>query len=425
MPLPSPSGREKKSDFVGRCMSDPTMREEFPDRDQRLAVCSKRAEGKSDSMDVRFEDTVPLESTRTTSDGYLVAEVRCARTGCQDYLAAELGLEGMDRVTVYRPEEAVFAKDSLATYAGKPVTRGHPPVMVDATNWREYAVGDVGDEIARDGEFVRVPMRLMDQATIDAVRAGEREISMGYTTPIEYRDGVAPDGTPYQAVQTGPIRINHLAVVPRARGGSSLRIGDDASTWGAAPQPAKKEDAMPEQLRTIMVDGLSIQVTDQGAQAIEKLQRQLSDARKSWEEEKEKKDGEIAVLSKQTDTKDGEIAALKKQLEDATSPAAMADAVRQRSAVMDAGQRAGVEGMDQMTDAEIRRAVVRKTLGDTADSMSDDAISGAFVYAARDLGDSRRLATGVTPPAAPGSVADQAYSESVAHLRDAWKREAS
>lgn len=372
----------------------------------------------------RFEDTVPVATTRTTSDGYLVAEVRCARTGCQTYLASEVGVTtDAPVVTVYRPEEAVFDKASLATYAGKPVTRGHPPVMVDSSNWREYAVGEVGDEIARDGEFVRVPMRLMDQATIDAVQRGEREISMGYTTPIEQRDGVAPDGTPYQAVQTGPIRINHLAVVPRARGGAQLRIGDDASHWGAAPQPTKKEDAVSEQLRTIVVDGLSVQTTDQGAQAIDKLQTLLADAKRDYEKEKETKDGEIAALAKTVETRDGEIAALKKQLEDATSPTALDAAVRARSVVLDAGRRAGIENMDGMSDADIRRAVVQKTLGDDAKSMSDAAIEGAFVYAAKNLGDSRTLATGVQPPApAATSVADTAYRESLSAMQDAWRR---
>jgi hypothetical protein len=39
MPLPSPSKKEKKSDFISRCMSDEAMKKEYPNRDQRLAVC--------------------------------------------------------------------------------------------------------------------------------------------------------------------------------------------------------------------------------------------------------------------------------------------------------------------------------------------------------------------------------------------------
>jgi hypothetical protein len=373
----------------------------------------------------KFEDTATLANTRVTSDGYLVGEVRCARTGCQNYTARDIGIgDGDDTVVVHRPEEAVFARDSLATYTGKPVTRGHPPALVDSKNWRQYAVGDVGEDIARDGEFVRVSIKLMDQEAIDAVQRGEREISMGYTTPIEARDGTAPDGTKYQAVQTGPIKINHLAIVPRARGGSGLRIGDGAEKWGTAPRPldaVAKGDKMSDQLRNIVVDGLTVSTTDQGAQAIEKLQKQLSDAEKNMEKEKETKDGQIAALTKSVETKDGELAAVKKQLSDATSPQAMADAVRARSEVLDAGKHAGIENMDTLSDADIRRAIVKKQLGDVATNMSDDAISGAYTYAAKTLGDGQHLASGTTPPTSAVSDADKAYNESTAHMRDAWK----
>lgn len=39
MPLPKPKDDESKEDFVGRCMGNETMKEEYPDNDQRLAVC--------------------------------------------------------------------------------------------------------------------------------------------------------------------------------------------------------------------------------------------------------------------------------------------------------------------------------------------------------------------------------------------------
>ena len=40
MPIPKPTPKENKKDFVMRCMSDDTMVNEFPETDQRLAVCS-------------------------------------------------------------------------------------------------------------------------------------------------------------------------------------------------------------------------------------------------------------------------------------------------------------------------------------------------------------------------------------------------
>ncbi len=39
MPLPTPNAGESQDDFISRCMGNPTAMDDFPDRDQRLAVC--------------------------------------------------------------------------------------------------------------------------------------------------------------------------------------------------------------------------------------------------------------------------------------------------------------------------------------------------------------------------------------------------
>jgi hypothetical protein len=39
MPIPKPKTGEKQAEFVNRCMANPTMKSEYPDKDQRLAVC--------------------------------------------------------------------------------------------------------------------------------------------------------------------------------------------------------------------------------------------------------------------------------------------------------------------------------------------------------------------------------------------------
>lgn len=39
MPLTKRKPGEKRKDFMMRCMTDPTMRKEFKNTDQRLAVC--------------------------------------------------------------------------------------------------------------------------------------------------------------------------------------------------------------------------------------------------------------------------------------------------------------------------------------------------------------------------------------------------
>ena len=48
MPIPNPRGQEQKKNFVGKCMSDSVMLDEFPEEKQRAAVCfSKWKKSKS------------------------------------------------------------------------------------------------------------------------------------------------------------------------------------------------------------------------------------------------------------------------------------------------------------------------------------------------------------------------------------------
>jgi hypothetical protein len=39
MPLPTPKPTENQKDFIQRCVTDSTMKAEYPREDQRLAVC--------------------------------------------------------------------------------------------------------------------------------------------------------------------------------------------------------------------------------------------------------------------------------------------------------------------------------------------------------------------------------------------------
>ena len=366
-------------------------------------------------MTSQFTDAATISGTRRTNDGYLVADVRCARAGCQDYAGADFGLVG-GTVTVYRPESAVFAKDSLATFAGKPVTVNHPPEMVTADNWKQYAAGDIGTDIARDGEYVRVQIKVMDAAAIKAIEDGTKEISMGYTTPVEMQDGVAPDGTKYQAVQTGPIRINHLAIVPKARGGSNLRIGDSADHWGASPLTVAdiKEGNMSDTLRKIMVDGLQVETTDAGATAIEKLTKQLSDAAAALTAAEKKAEEEAAAKEKEMAKKDAEIADLKAKTLDAAAIDAM---VKDRA---DLVARAKAIQPDAVTDgksaADIKRAVVVAKRGDAVKDKADAYIDAAFDL----LGDAEDPAKKALADASTAKVGD-AYADYENRMSNAWK----
>lgn len=244
---------------------------------------------------IKFTDKAQI-GKRSTKDGYLVAMSKVARTGVQDYLAAELGLPGDGVVRVNRPESEVFAKDAMASLTHAPVTINHPAEMVDADNWKDLAVGEVGEGVLRDGEWLAVPLIVKDAKGIDAAGSTHQEISMGYTA--ELKD--APAGADYDLEMTS-IRFNHLALVPKGRAGAEARIGDGAVNWGAAPQQLEDHSMT---TKAIVVGDEAVNVP---ADVADKITAALDAAKK----EVEAKDADIVDRDKAIAEHMAEIANLK------------------------------------------------------------------------------------------------------------------
>lgn len=338
---------------------------------------------------MQFFDAVTVGGTRQTKDGYLVAMARVARIGIQDYLGTEvdpdneLGLRDKPIVRIYRPEASVFHKDAFASYAHRPMTNDHPGGDgVNSKNWKDVAVGNTGGEVVRDGDFVAVPLVIMDQAAIDDYHAGKRELSMGLEAELIVQDGQTPQGEHYDAY-LGPMSMNHVALVDRARGGNQLRIGDRRAAPASPParhNPTGGHDMA--DTKKILVDGLSIETTEQGAQVIEKLQRQLTDAAAATKTLTDTHTAALAAKDTELAKKDAEIDGLKvKVLTDADLDArvkARADLIGTAKAIAD-GDYSG------KTEAEIRKAAVVAKLGDAAVKDKPDAyIAARFDILAED-----------------------------------------
>ncbi|EZP79525.1 hypothetical protein BV97_03962 [Novosphingobium resinovorum] len=181
---------------------------------------------------VMLMDRAPLERVRKLADGRIAAVARFARSGVYQYTGSEVGRPDLSSVNVYRPESEVFDQAAMASFAHKAITVGHPAQAVTADNWSAHSAGWTEGKIARDGEFVEIPLMLADASAVRAYESGEaRELSAGYTSELVWGDGVAPDGTRYQATMR-QIRGNHIALVAQGRAGSSCRIGDSMHNQG-------------------------------------------------------------------------------------------------------------------------------------------------------------------------------------------------
>ena len=85
MPLPTPNG-EPKSEFVSSCMANDTMKEEFPDKGQRLAVCNSQYKAKG----YEAQDIVHAISTLLPDDE-LPEEIQYLPPGTHSITATKNG----------------------------------------------------------------------------------------------------------------------------------------------------------------------------------------------------------------------------------------------------------------------------------------------------------------------------------------------
>ncbi len=378
---------------------------------------------------MQFTDAVTVSGTRRTADGYLIAEAKSVRTGIQLYSGDEVGKPEMPIVRVYRPAEQVFADASLQSFTHAPVTMNHPDEAVTAANWKDLAIGEVSTAAKKDGEWVHLPLILKDAKAIAEVEEGKRELSAGYTCELVWGDGVTPDGQQFDATQTN-IKINHLAVVTRARAGSQARIGDGAS-WGAAPfipdHNPKKETIMT--LKTVTVDGIPVEVTDQGAVVIGTLQTRLADANAKAEKAEAAHTAALAAKDAELAKKDAELDAMKaKVLSDADLDKRVqdrADLIAVASVIAKDVKTTG------LSDAAIRKAVVAAKLGDAAIAGKADAyIDARFDILAEDAKKeagadpfARVVSDGLKPTGTAQTQTNDAWKKSVEDL-NAWRKEA-
>lgn len=318
-----------------------------------------------------FSDALTFDrAARICADGSLVAEVFAARTGLQDYMGREVdpnnahGLRDKGTVKVYRPESEVFKADSLATFAAAPVTVDHPPQAVTADNWRGLGVGEINGDVVRDGQRVRVPIIIRDAAAVRAAQTTHKQLSMGYATELVFpTDGKHPDGTACDAYQTN-LRINHIALVPAARGGPELRVVDER------PAPLNQKETAP--MKKIVLDGLQVDLSDAEAvaAAFDKLQAKATDAQKALADA-------TAAHDKAMGEKDAELDEMKKKVVDQATIDALADAkaevVAKAKAIV--GDKLG--DTKGKTVAEVRRMALDAAKIDVADK-SDDYVEARF-----------------------------------------------
>lgn len=290
-------------------------------------------------------DAATLKEPLKSAAGYLRIPARLTRVGIFSYVNAD-GTTTRE----FRPPEEVFSQDSLDSLRLAPVTRGHPSdgKGVYPERARAVARGAVGEQIARDGDFVEATLGVFDSDLISAIERGdEREVSCGYLrafdpTPGEY------NGERYDGVQRN-IRYNHVAIVTKGRAGPDVALRMDEQQKG----PEGKGGTMGVKVK---VGDKEFEVAQEVADA---LTAQAADGSQALQREQARADAAEAQVKQLPALVKARVA-----LERAASVAVEA------------------EKMDAMSDRQIKEAVIAKAFPDLKCDGRDDAyVDGLFAAA--------------------------------------------
>lgn len=332
-------------------------------------------------MNKRYDQTEIRDSISKTDEGYLRGSAIVTRSGVFEYLNAD----GSIRRELRHPDE-VFSKASLDSLKMIPVTNDHPQEkMVNAGNAAKLAVGYTGETVEVDGKFVITSMTVTHEDGIEAVNAGKRQLSLGYSCDVVDDPGLY-NGEAYDAIQKN-IRYNHLALVDKARAGESASLKLDSKdaiqvfhkfngvtnmadkkfaivTLDGLKYEASPEVAMEMQKKTVKIDSLEEELASLKLQ-LEKVQAELDEmAAAKADLEEEKKDLEEE----------------KKDLEgEEKMDAAINERVKHRLQLLTKASRVVKEDMSDLNDMDIMKKVITtKHDGLDLSEKSSDYISARF-----------------------------------------------
>ena len=269
-----------------------------------------------------------VTKSEVTDEGYLKVWCKAARVGTQLYTRGD-----GTQVREYRPEDEVSNPDSLASFGMKAVTLNHPKVLLDSKTTKLHQVGHAGSHVRFSDGFVEVALVITDQDAIDAVQRGDaQEVSAGYRVDYDPTPGVTPNGESYDGIQRN-IKVNHIALVARARAGREDRLLLDSCDRNDAVADIEPPSNSPViSMARITLDGLDIELPADAAGAVQSFVKETGRAQAELQQKLDAQEEKIqAVVTEKTEAQDRidasqeRIAELEKQLAEAVAASEQRD----------------------------------------------------------------------------------------------------
>jgi hypothetical protein len=331
--------------------------------------------------------------TRTT-EGFLTGRAIVTSVGVFTYK----NKDGTTSRELRLPEE-VFGRDSLETLLLKPVCMGHPKEKVTPENVAKYQIGSLGNNPSStvqnrnydgytpvdqltDGFHLAIDMTINEGGAIEDVLNGSRALSMGYECDLELAEpGSVWCGMEYDGIQRN-IRYNHCAIVDAARAGDAAKINLDSADFGVAEEllgvrldsvdavlinnkgagPKPQEGKVMANLKKINLDGVEYEGEEKLIQSYIDQKKRADNADSALAASKEDHRKALSALEADRDASKDRADKAEKELkelrEKADDPKRFDAAISAKLSLLGAATKAGVECKDEMSDQDIKKAVI-------------------------------------------------------------------
>ena len=357
-----------------------------------------------DNIDNSQWMTVPFERT---AEGFLKGRAIVTSIGVFTYKRKDGTIQRELRL----PED-VFSIDTLNSMKLKPVTLNHPTELVTSDNADKLQVGSLGDNPSStkqettwngnpvpwkditDGINCAIDMVITRKDAIDAIINGKQALSMGYTCDLEQaQPGATWCGVEYDFIQHN-IRYNHCAIVDSARAGDNAKIELRADSDDAVLEDiVTKTDGGETMLKKINLDGIDYEAEAEVIKALQKADAKAEKAEKEKEDacnEKKTMDKKVADMEKKVtefekriseleaerDSAKEKADGLEKELEkakaDSADPKRLDAAVKEKMELLHNAAKANVEVKEDMSDMDIKKAIILATFPNAKFDGKDD-----------------------------------------------------
>jgi len=199
-------------------------------------------------------------------------------------------------VRVYVPDEAIRDGEFLNSVVAQPVTEGHPPEFVNSSSARSLQIGmskGAARVVNGSGNLnAEADLRIIDADMVKAIDNDRvREVSIGNMGRVDLTPG-SRGSVQYDATMD-QIRVNHIAIVNRGRGGRDVRLLNEEGN---------------ERMETVtrVINAIEVQVAKQDAQLVDTLLAEVTNGVK-----------EVATVKAELENLKTENAELKEQVENA------------------------------------------------------------------------------------------------------------